>query len=295
MDTLKNKNNLVHKIPVLSVLAAIIVCVPLRVYQYIKLINQTTGFYDKSGLSIAVVYILLASATLICIGYSYLKHKSISPISIGKDAKLYFAVSVLMAIGAAIDSFGMLFDYLNLFTTKVSGFITINDYVSSQGGSLMLLQAISGAVTVIFFLFSGLSALNNSPILKLRILALAPVIWCVFKLLFRFKRTISFVNVSDLLLELFAIVFSMMFFLALAQVKSKIEAESVFWKLFAYGLPAAMFTLVCFLPRFILVITGNADKLNTLYPANFSDLTIAIYAIYICITSVKAEKPEISQ
>lgn len=295
MNTLKNKSNLVQKISVLAVLASLIICVPLRVYQYFKLINPATGFYDKSGLSIVIVYILLAAATVICIGFSYFKHKSIQTVTIGKNSKIFFALSIVMAIGVAVDTFGMLFDYMNLYTTKVSGFISISDYVASQGGTLMLLQAIFGAISVIFFLVSGLSALNKGTTLKLRILALAPVIWCVFKLLFRFKRTISFINVSDLLLELFAIVFSMMFFLAYAQVKSTIEAESVFWKLFAYGLPAAMFTLICFLPRFILAITGNADKLNVLYPANLSDLTFAIYSVYICISSVKAEKGEIAE
>lgn len=294
MDTLKNKTNLVTKVPVLAVLAALIVCIPLRVYQYIKLINPTTGFYDKTGLSVAVVYILLAAAILISIGYSYFKHKSIQPVTIGKNSKVYFAVSIFMAIGVAVDSFGTLFDYMNLFTVT-TGYVNINEYVASQGGTLMLLQAIAGAVSVIYFLISGLDALNRSSTSKFKLLALAPVIWCVFKLLFRFKRTISFTNVSDLLFELFAIVFSMMFFLAFAQVKSKIDAESVFWKLFAYGLPAALLALVCFLPRFILVLTGNADKLNALYPANFSDFTFAIYSVYICISSVKSEKATLSE
>jgi hypothetical protein len=295
MNTLKSKTNLVQKIPVLAVLAALIVCVPLRIYQYCKLINPTTGFYDKSGLSIVIVYALLTAAVLVCIGFSYFKHKSIQPVTIGKNSKIFFAVSIVMAIGVVVDSLSILFDYINLYTTKVSGYINISEYVESQGGTLMLLQAVFGFVSVVFFLISGLSALNKAQSFKFRILALAPVIWCVFKLLFRFKRTISFVNVSDLLLELFAIVFSMMFFLAFAQIKSKIEAESIFWKLFGYGLPAAMFTLICFLPRFILLITGNSDKLNTLYPANLSDLTFAVYSVYICISSVKAELPETSE
>ena len=93
MNTLKNKSNLVQKIPVLAVLASLIICVPLRVYQYFKLINPATGFYDKSGLSIVIVYILLAAATVICIGFSYFKHKSIQTVTIGKNSKIFFASS----------------------------------------------------------------------------------------------------------------------------------------------------------------------------------------------------------
>lgn len=289
MKELKNKKNLIHKIPLLSVLVAVIICSPIRVYQYIKQINPETGFYDKAGFSVVILYFFLAAATVISIAFSYFKHKSFQQVTIGKNAKIFLAVSIIMAIGVASDSLSALFDYMNLYTIRPIGYISVSEYVSSQGGTLILLQAVSGAVSVLYFLLSGLAALNSKISFKFRILALAPVIWCVFRLLFRFKRTISFVNVSDLLLELFAIVFSMMFFLAFAQVKSKIDSENVFWKIFAYGYPAAMFCMICFLPRLILAITGNADHLNSLYPINFSDLTFAVYATYICISSAKVE------
>lgn len=285
-----NKNkDLLYKVPLFAVLTAVLIAVPLRVYQYFKLINPETGFYDSKDFSIVVVYAVLAVAMFACIAFSYIKHKSIKVVTIGKDSKIFIGVSMLMALGVAVDSFGMFSDYLSLYSEGTNGYINMSDYISAQGGSIMLIQAIFGIISAIYFAVAGISSLNKTNAPKLKLLAVFPVAWCIFRLLIRFKRTISFVNVSDLLLEMFMIVFVMMFLLALAQVNSKIDEKTVFWKLFAYGCPAVMFSLVCFLPRFILIITGNSDLVNPTYLPNFSDFTFAVYATYICISAAKAK------
>ena len=111
-------------------------------------------------------------------------------------------------------------------------------------------------------------------------------------LLYKFKRTISFINVSDLLLELFEIVFLMLFFFALAQTVARIDVKTVFWKIFAYGIPAAMFALMCFLPRFILMVTGKSELLNDHYGVSYSDLGAAAYIIYNLLSRAKAQTSE---
>lgn len=279
----------VYQLPLFATLAAVLIAIPLRVYQYFKLINPETGFYDEKDFSVFVVYAVLAIAMLVCIGFAYLKHKSIKPVNDNKNSMPYIVMSLIMATGICVDSFGMISDYFELFSAGNGNYINVSEFVSAQGGTLMLIQAIFGVLSAGYFVISGLTSINKINAPKLKFLALSPVAWCIFRLLFRFKRTISFVNVSDLLLEMFMIVFVMMFFLALAQVNSKIDANAVFWKLFAYGFPAVMFSLVCFLPRFILVITGSAELLNAAYLPNFSDLTFAIYATYICISAAKSK------
>ncbi len=288
---MNKSNDLTYKAPLFVTLVATLIAVPLRVYQYFKLINAETGFYDSKDITIYVIYAVLAVAMIACIAFSYIKNKALTPVTLGNNSKPFLCVSLIMAIGAAIDSFTVLSDYLTLYTENSGNYINVADYVSAEGGTLMLVQAVLGAVSAVYFIVSGISALNKNNAPKLKILALFPVIWCIFRLLFRFKRTISFVNVSDLLLEMFMIVFSMMFFLALAQVNSKIDAKTVFWKLFAYGFPAVMFSLVCFLPRIILVITGNSDELSAQYLPNAADISFSIYAVYICISAAKATIP----
>ena len=291
MDALKSNYSLAYKIPLLTAIAAILIAVPLRVYQYIKLINPDTGFYDKKDLTVFVVYAVLALGIALPIVFSYIHHKSIPVIDISKNTKPYSVVSLVMALGALVDTFGLFGSFMSL-VNDAPKYLSLSDlfeYISAQGGTLILIQAVFAMISSFYFVVSALTVINkDAKKLQFRILALAPVIWCVFRLLFRFKRTIAFVNVSDLLIELFAIVFAMVFFLALAQIKAKIDADNIFWKLFAYGLPAAMLSVICFVPKFILIITGKSELINPMHEINFSDITFAVYAMYICISSVKA-------
>lgn len=288
----KTKNDsLILRIPFFAVLAAILIAVPLRVYQYAKLINPSTGFFDEKDFSVIVVYGILAVAMIICIVLPYLCHKSIPTVTVGKNSKVFLAVSLIMAAGAVISGVDLITDFIDLISNapRYLDRDGLSAYISAQGGTLLIAEGFFAALSGFHFLISGLSALNETAVSKFKILALSPVVWCVFRLLYRFKRTIAFTNVSDLFLELFAIVFAMVFFLAFAQIRSKIDAEDIFWKIYAYGLPAAMFALVCFIPKLILLITGKSELINPLHPVCISDLTFAVYAIYVCISSSKAE------
>ena len=298
MKLSKRTNSTLVTIPFIASLAALLVAVPIRVYQYLKLINPTTGFFDETDFSIFVLYGIIALAMLICIVISYINHKSLQPVAIGKNSKAFLAVSLLMALGTAIDCVSLIAEFSDLADKAPINISRefLFEYISSQGGTLTLIEAVFAAISAFYFVLSGLLSVNNNDSKpRFKILALSPVVWCVFRLLYRFKRTIAFINVSDLFIELFSIVMAMVFFLALAQIRSKIDADSIFWKIYAYGLPAAVLALVCFVPRLILVVTGNSDMINPLHSLRISDLTFAVYAIYICVSATKAEPKRISE
>jgi hypothetical protein len=267
--------------------------VPLRVYQYFKILEPDTGFYSEIDFSVYVIYILLGIALLTAIIIPLVNKKNMITVTSIKKSPVFLVISLIFAITIIVDSASQLMSYFDLYDEAVSMSTTAADYVKSQGGTLLLVQAVFGAIAAVYFFVLGLSVgVGSSDGSKFKVLALAPAIWTVCKLLYRFKRTISFVNVSDLLLELFEIVFMMLFFFALAQTVSKIDADTVFWKLFAYGIPAAMFALICFLPRFIVMITGNSELLNSHHGISYSDFGAALYIIYNLISRAKAQTIE---
>lgn len=286
---MKNKTDIIYKLPLFVSLLALLVAVPLRVYQYFKVLEPETGFYSSNDISVYVMYILLGAAMLLSVLIPLINKKKLITVTSVKKSPVFLAFSLILAVTIIIDSAGQLMGYFDLYDAASAAGGTVTEYVKNQGGTFLLLQAVSGAVAAVYFFVSGLSvSLGNSDGSRLKILGLTPVLWYIFKLLYRFKRTISFTNVSDLMLELFAIVFLMMFFFALAQTVAKIDAQTVFWKIFAYGVPAAMFALMCFLPRFIVMIIGKSELLNTHYGVSYSDLGVAAYIIYNLLSRMKA-------
>lgn len=290
---MKSKSDIIYKLPFFVSLAALLVSVPLRVYQYFKILEPETGFYSDVNFSVYLIYILLGVAMLGAIIIPMINKKKMITVTSVKKSPVFLVLSVILAVTVIVDSAAQLMSYFDLYDQAASSATMVTDYVKNQGGTLLLIQAVSGAVAAVYFFVYGLTVgIGSSDGSKLKILALAPVIWCIFKLLYRFKRTISFVNVSDLLLELFEIVFMMLFFLALAQTVAKIDAPAVFWKLYAYGIPAAMFALICFLPRFIVMITGNSELLNAHHGVSYSDFGVALYIVYNLLTRAKAQTAE---
>ncbi len=286
---MKNKTDIIYKLPLFVSLFALLAAVPLRVYQYFKVLEPETGFYSSNDISVYVMYILLGAAMLLSVLIPLINKKKLITVTSVKKSPAFLVFSLILAVTIIIDSAGQLMDYFDLYDAASAAGGTVTEYVKNQGGTFLLLQAVSGAVAAVYFFVSGLSvSLGNSDGSRLKILGLTPVLWYIFKLLYRFKRTISFTNVSDLMLELFAIVFLMMFFFALAQTVAKIDAQTVFWKIFAYGIPAATFALMCFLPRFIVMIIGKSELLNTHYGVSYSDLGVAAYIIYNLLSRMKA-------
>ena len=290
---MKTKSDIIYKFPLFASLCALLVAVPLRVYQYFKVLESDTGFYAKTDFSVYAIYILLGAAMIISVVIPMINKKKMITVTSVKKSPAFLVISLILAVTIIIDSAGQLMSYFDLYDAAASSGSAVTDYVKNQGGTFLMLQAVSGAVAAVYFFVSGLSvSIGNSDGSKLKVLALTPVLWCIFKLLYRFKRTISFINVSDLMLELFEIVFLMLFFLAFAQTVSKIDAPAVFYKIYAYGIPAAMFALVCFLPRIIVTITGNSELLNAHHGVAYSDLGVAVYIIYNLLSRAKAQTVE---
>ncbi|MCQ2484297.1 MAG: hypothetical protein MJ168_03060 [Clostridia bacterium] len=302
---MKLKFNFKEMMPLVIALAVLVIAVPVRVAQYLTIIDAKTGFFNEINFSVVLLYVVLGAGLVLGLVIPFLRHKTLKPAPLATKSVGFTVVSLIMAITLIIDSAIQLMNYFDMFTAA-TGYIgkSVSEYVAMQGGTILMLQAIIGALSAIYFFVSGVTiGLGNSDSSKYKVFALLPTVWCIFKLLYRFKRTISFVNVSDLLLELFCIVFSMMFLFALAQVNSKIDIkekgddlmQSVYWKIFGYGIPAAVFALVCFLPRFILLVTGNSDHINSQYNVNVSDLGFAVFAIYTCISALKAKETAIEE
>lgn len=295
---MSNKKEITKIIPLFAALFALLVAVPLRIYQCRTLIDATTGFYNEINASVVVLYIVIGIGAFVGLIVPFLKHNTLKATPISVKSVGFTVVSLLFAVLLIVDSASQVLDYFDLYSESIIYNSTPKEYVAAQGGQLLLMQAVFGALSALYFFVNGVTVgLGNADTAKYRVISLLPVIWCIFKLLYRFKRTISFVNVSDLLFELFFIVFAMMFFFAAAQINSKIDIndkgsdfmKSVYWKIFGYGIPAALFGLICFLPRFILLITGHSDNINVHYPVNYSDFGFAFFVIYTCITALKAD------
>ena len=267
--------------------AAVILALPLRIYQYVSgILEPATGFFAENHWSTYALYavLILAIAAVLILGIAKRKTLDYSYDAVKRPA--FGALSGLVAAGLIIDLFSCLDTIAPLAAdagSAISPEVTASYVVMGQ----MALSVLS-AIFFVVLCITSLSGKGSGA--EFRILSLAPVLWSMLRMVYRFTRTISYVRVSELLFEMVMLVFMIMFFMAFAQCNSKVNENDCKWKLAAYGLPAALMALVTSVPRLILNLIGGADLIYSQSTLEFSDFAVALFIIATVLTRVIVKK-----
>ncbi len=266
---------------------SILVFLPLRVYQYFEVLEPETGFYAVKDFSVYVMYAVMAFVVLFPLITSFLNKKTLKNSGTLRS-KSGVAIYFIAAVGFIVEAVQKAMLFVEIYNSYIYSFSeSIFKHLSNDGGIIYIVQAVFALVSALYFFSLALGCVTKKDsAYSLRFIALAPSLWAAMRLLLRFKSTISFTNVSDLFIELCAIVFTMMFFFAFAQSMSKVDKGESFWKVFAYGIPAAVFGVACFIPRGVLSVVGHADLIPEGYGAEICDFTVPVLILAVLISNV---------
>lgn len=269
-----------------SVILAVIILLtlPLRTVQYYSVIEPGSGFYTKMSATVILFYILIAAACLFFVCSSFAKRKKYTLDSSAKKRPVYGFFCALCGIAAGISAYR---EY-SLKDVDTSKYTVSSTVMQSASSGLLALQMSFAVLSAVFFILLAISCFMGRNLSDYKLFSLAPVLWNVFRLVVRFTRTISYIRVSDLLLEMLMISAFCLFLMAFAQSNSQINAKGIEWKIPALGFTAALLGLICFVPRVILTVTGHADMMYALSRADIADLALALFAIATVTTRMVA-------
>ncbi len=274
--------------------AATVVAVILRTVQFFTVIeNDKTGFYSEINLSVYALGAVLALAIVAIIVLGISKRKKLDFDREVRKQPLFGAASLIAGLGAFYDGFRCIMNASGNFDPIVQHTFDGTAMWNTEK-IIFYAQAAFASLSAIFFIALALSLLSGkSNGSEHKLISLAPVLWCIARMIFRFSRTISYLKVSDLTFELLMLVFSILFFMAFAQVNAKIDAKNCEWKLASYGLPAALLAAVCFVPRVIVTLSGQTGLLYEYSPVDICDLTTALFISVTAFAKLtdRVEKP----
>ncbi len=262
---------------VLASLAAIV----LRSVQILKFIDVETGFYDGGTIvNVLLVAVLLAASVWFVVS-SFLSAESKKLTFTGKK-NVPAAVCCLIFV-VALFGFGA----NKLMFYSVSGGYEFKDLMLS-GVLPNFLQGVFALISGVYFmifaldLFKGTEKVSNR-----RILALAPLGYCAFRLVGLFVKQISFIKVSDLFFELLMVSLMMLFYMSLAEVNGGVYSDDNRWRLNAFGLPAALLALMLSVPKLIFTFVNSEKFVNAEYPFQLIDLIFGLFVLVLSYYSSK--------
>lgn len=281
----KIKNSVQAISPDVSVILmciTLLVACPLRIFQMIKNMDATTGFFnDYSAISITILYSLLAAAAVFMLVLSFLSARVPAALApAGRRLPLGLASFVFSAT--------LFFDAIKNYLPSQNETATIVQDIKSIS-TLHHVHAIFAFLSCCYFIVFAISYLSGKSFhKKLKILSLAPLVWAVVGVLERITVIISIMRVSELFLELCSLVFLMVFFLSFARVISEVNSKGSMWSVIACGCISAMFILTYSIPRVMLHLTGNADSIVSGYPVNLTAIGCALFIIVFVVTVLRS-------
>ena len=253
----------------------VISAIPIRCYQMFNMLDSETGFYLKTNVTIPLLNGILVGVFVLAVVISYLgKKNTIRPI--GRNISL--------AVVSYLFAFSLIADGINkLFEAPLNGIQVQDGFVLAQGVFALL--------SSIFFIIVGISfTAGTDSFVRRGILAVMPVFWAISRILQRFSVAIDFKNVSELLYELAMLCLVMLFFMSFARVYVSTEGAKMSWRIFAFGIPAALFAFLCSLPRFLVKFMGMPERLVKNSPLEIADLGMAIFIVAVLIAFVSGRR-----
>lgn len=278
-----SKENLSVAILTKVFLMAFAIGTVLRCIQMAKFIDPETGFFTGGGALNILFFAVLAVAIAVFCAVSFLS-ADCNKTEIGGscDSKIAKATR-FMAFGFIIDSIGSFSFGVYNFGSASTAYTDI-----MKSGTLpMMLQSFFALFSAIyFFVLASDFSKGTTKAYSRKIMATAPVFWAGARLIYRFLRQISFIEVSDLFLELVMIAFMVMFFMALAQVASGVYKDNVKWRIAGFGLSAGLIAAVLSVSRIVMSLVEmvmQADYTVSGHSGSFADLLFAVFAISMVV------------
>ncbi len=275
------------KMPVLFV-AATVIAVALRAVQVMLYVDPTTGFSTGGEVLFVLLYAFLGVTALFALVASFLSEDAAKADFSSVQSKGLSVSAILLGVYLLLDVFQNAFSSLSS-VADVFGNSTLELF-----RSLMLTETLPNFLGGIFafpsaiYMFIAAKSFKkgDGKISRHRIISLSPLCWVACKFINRFVKQISFVEVSDLLLELAMLAFMLAFFYAFAQVAGGVYSDAAKWRAIALGFISSMVCLTVNLPRLVLLVTG---KLNSEYPFYTIAVIFAAFAFAAATQLLRSE------
>ncbi len=265
---------------------AMIVALPTRVYQLLALVNPETGFYDNGDVTVSVLYGVLAVFCAFFLVLSYLSKEVPSPkLPMGKNPVLGVA-SIIAAGGFLWDILANLKNIVPGYSSETANFgAMLQNNLQQSGGAAPILRIVFAFFAIFWFLIFAISHLNGKASYKeYKILAITPVCWGIVTLISKLMNAISFVTVSELLFEIFEIVFVTVFFLTVARVSTGVFTEDGMWCIYGCGFSAALFAGLVTIPRLVCMVVSVPAVEG--HDFSLMDLGVLVFAICYILASL---------
>lgn len=270
------------------------VAVVLRIVQLFTIIDdENTGFYDTINWSVYVLYAVLGVSIVLLFALARMSGKITASRPVIMKNRAMGIGAFVMAAGIAYDVIIMLSIFIKAFTMYSPELeVKFLQYFMTNGLFAIGLEAVCGLIACIYMIMFGLSYIDGKTTFReYKLLALMPLFWAMFRMVYRFMTKISFTQVSDLLFELFMLAFMMLFFMSFARISSEMATKGEMRRLVSFGLPGILLAVLIGITRLVVTVGGRSELLPANFGFSLADIAFPVFAIIYINVQMKFGRP----
>ena len=250
-------------LPVLLCFAVLgLLVIALRFYHSAALIDPATGFFtEPKDVSVILYYVLLG---LLVVGMPLALY--LTPLS--RAEGIAVKRNIPLAVGSLVMAASILVDCAQKLRQQGFSSETVMNEESVRslftGERLLIAYLVLGVLSCGSLLFDAFCFVTGNPVVKrVKLVRLIPALWAGISTLHIFTITVSYLNNSTLLLEIFSGVTLMLFLYAFARKVSSVAGDENSPFFFTTGILACTFLLASSLPMLFGVCEPIAHCTNS--------------------------------
>lgn len=252
-----------------------VVTVLLRVYLQINMIDSGTGFYVDAGFLPTAFNVLL----VVFVAAIFISTMVKRPSGSLSYSKLNSTLSIFLGFVVEVVS----------FTQLIEIFFSIGN--GAPLPVLLLITLLVSAAAGITFVFDGFAGLSGQPKNDKGIFTCVfPTVWMILLTLSTFTSYKLTVEISDNMLHILAMVFTLLYFAArtkliIGETTDRNRSQAVFT-----GLCASYFTFTLALPRLIVGSVGSSFMQGPSIATTLVVLTLGIYCLMTAMPVLRCKQ-----
>lgn len=248
-----------HKILFVILFLCTIAATAVRVLQVIVMIDPQTGFYyTQYTLAEPVLLGALAVLLVMLLVAARLTSEDVPPAQLVLKSPVLGVFTALLAVVSAI---------------------YVVDYILSQTAFDMGTYFYI-AFVLLLFVFLLVFSLSLFRLIEMPpLLCVIPSIYSAYRLAYIFIRYTGVIKVSDILLDIVMLGFTMLFWHMCAKTVSGTGSPKTVKWLYGFGFPAALISFVCAVPKYYIAFFLPDTALHVSESVSYFDIAVGIYII----------------
>ena len=256
-----------------------IVSVTLRFLQSYIMTDPRTGFF-LSEYSVLNFMLTAAFVIVILLLLVFSFRAKELPGTVNLKSAALCAASMFLAFSLMIEGAIML--------TGGSFYALSKDTGRSEFQFTVLLGFVLLCLSIIAFLVYGVRLISGKAMSGF--LMVFPVFYWAYRLVAAFVTYTGIANISENILYILSICFSLIFLLSHGKVLSDISREKSMKSVLSYGLVSGLFCFVSTVPRFLLMLIGQQDMIHEGLLGKPLDFIFGVYAVVFVLVQMKEEE-----